>query len=186
MFCKPVLLLALFFVVSSASDMSIITYDDTHGLNSSPSLQTHDHLNSLYNSWLVKHRKNYNALGEKEFRFEIFKENARFIHQHNSMHNHTYKLGFNKFADLTNDEYRSMYLGGKMLQRVNKFTSDRFMFKDADRLPDSIDWRDKGAVAPVKDQGQCGEFYLLFFLYAATAIYHHLYFHTSKHFNFKS
>lgn len=107
----------------------------------------------------MKHHKNYNGLGEKQFRFQIFKDNACFIHQHNTMQNHTYKLGFNKFADLTNDEYRSMYLGGKMMQRDNTFISQRFMFKDGDHLPYSIDWREKGAVSPVKDQGQCGESY---------------------------
>nr|BAD29954.1 cysteine protease [Daucus carota] len=151
--------LASFLMLSSASDMSIITYDETHGLNSPP-LRTHDQLLSLYESWLVKHHKNYNALGEKETRFGIFKDNVGFVDRHNSMRNQSYKLGLNKFADLTNDEYRSLYLSGKMMKRERKnedgFRSDRFVFEDGDHLPESVDWRDRGAVAPVKDQGQCG------------------------------
>ncbi|GLT51612.1 hypothetical protein SLA2020_250120 [Shorea laevis] len=112
----------------------------------------------MYEAWLVKHGKNYNALGEKERRFEIFKDNLKFIGEHNAVER-TYKLGLNQFADLTNEEYRTMYLGAKV-ERKNadavKVKSDRYAAKDSDELPESVDWREKGAVAPVKDQGQCG------------------------------
>lgn len=117
----------------------------------------------------MKHHKNYNALGEKETRFGIFKDNVGFVDRHNSMRNQSYKLGLNKFADLTNDEYRSLYLSGKMMKRERNnedgFRSDRFVFEDGDHLPESIDWRDRGAVAPVKDQGQCGEFFRVGFFF---------------------
>ncbi|CAA2997581.1 low-temperature-induced cysteine ase-like [Olea europaea subsp. europaea] len=134
--------------------MSIITYDETNG----QSLRSHDEMMSMYESWLVKHGKSYNALGEKEKRFEIFKDNLRYIDEQNSVANRTYKLGLNRFADLTNEEYRSMYLGAKTdaRRRFSKTKSDRYKPKDSDKLPESIDWREKGAVASVKDQGSCG------------------------------
>lgn len=85
-------------------------------------------------------------------------DNLRFINEHNSVENRTYKLGLNRFADLTNEEYKSKFLGVKM-ERKNKLSSpksDRYAFKVGENSPESVDWREKGAVAPVKDQGQCG------------------------------
>lgn len=148
----------LFFLllgVSSALDMSIVAYDEAHGAQSS--WRTDEEVMGLYDAWLAKHGKAYNALGERERRFQIFKDNLLFIDLHNAG-NRTYKLGLNRFADLTNDEYRSMYLGrrtGAMRRSSNK-VSDRYAFRAGDSLPDSVDWRTKGAVAGVKDQGSCG------------------------------
>lgn len=113
----------------------------------------------MYEEWLVKHQKVYNALGEKDKRFHVFKDNLGFIQNHNAQ-NHTYKLGLNKFADITNDEYRAMYLGTKSdanrrLVKAKK-TGHRYTYDARDRLPVHVDWRLKGAVAPIKDQGSCG------------------------------
>ena len=114
----------------------------------------------IYESWLVKHRKNYNALGEKERRFEIFKDNLKFIDEHNADESKPYKLGLNKFADLTNEEFRSRYFGIKRKPALLRKTSSsaRYLYKVGDELPEYVDWRDKGAVVAVKDQGQCGNF----------------------------
>ncbi|KAL9385973.1 hypothetical protein Peur_022983 [Populus x canadensis] len=148
------MLLFLVYTLSSAFDMSIISYDQTHATKSS--WRTDDEVMAMYEEWLVKHGKNYNALGEKEKRFEIFKDNLMFIDQHNS-ENRTYTVGLNRFADLTNEEYRSMYLGTRTghKKRLPK-TSDRYAPRVGDSLPDSVDWRKEGAVAEVKDQGGCG------------------------------
>jgi hypothetical protein len=145
------LFLAL-FTISSASDMSIIAYDDNHADKST--WRTDDEVMAMYESWLVEHGKVYNALGEKDKRFQIFKDNLRYIDDHNSQ-NRSYKLGLNRFADLTNEEYRSKFLGTKKLGGKKKF-SDRYAPKVGDKLPDSVDWRKKGAVVDVKDQGSCG------------------------------
>ncbi|XP_073041423.1 cysteine proteinase mucunain-like [Primulina eburnea] len=149
------LLFLSLFIFSSAVDMSIISYDSVHGVGLN---RFDEEAMSLYESWLVKHGKAYNAIGEKERRFEIFKDNLRFIQEHNS-EDRPYKLGLNRFADLTNEEYRSKFVGGRMDRKTrmrNRKASDRYVFKEGDGLPESVDWREKGAVAPVKDQGQCG------------------------------
>ncbi|CAK9315781.1 unnamed protein product [Citrullus colocynthis] len=112
---------------------------------------------ALYESWLVHHGKAYNALGEKERRFEIFKDNLRFIDEHNR-ESRTYKVGLTRFADLTNEEYRAKFLGGRISRkpRLSAAKSGRYAATLGDDLPDHVDWRKKGAVAAVKDQGQCG------------------------------
>ncbi|KAG6652482.1 probable cysteine protease RD21B [Carya illinoinensis] len=144
--------LVLVVALATAMDMSIIDYDLKQGL------RTESDMRAMYEAWLVKHAKAYNALGEKEARFEIFKDNLRFIDGHNKMENRTYKVGLNRFADLTNEEYRSIYLGGRMERknRLSRTHSDRYAYQAGEELPESVDWREKGAVVEVKDQGQCG------------------------------
>ncbi|CAH1419302.1 unnamed protein product [Lactuca virosa] len=123
--------------------------------------RTDDEVQAMYESWLVKHGKlYYNTLGEKEKRFQIFKHNLRYIGDHNSG-DHSYKLALNKFSDLTNDEYRLRYTRAIPKRKSNKVTTNRYspLSDDDDILPDSVDWRSKGAVADIKNQQQCGSDY---------------------------
>ncbi|CAL0312835.1 unnamed protein product [Lupinus luteus] len=149
-------LLFFFFTLSLALDMSIITYPHNHN---QPNPRSNDEVRTMYEEWLVKHQKVYNGLGEKDKRFQVFKDNLVFIDEHNAQNN-TYKLGLNKFADLTNEEYRAMYLGTRNdhKRRVMnaKKSGHRYAYEARDRLPVHVDWRLKGAVAPIKDQGGCG------------------------------
>ncbi|KAK5823970.1 cysteine proteinase mucunain-like [Gossypium arboreum] len=150
-------LLLMMFTLSSAFDMSIVSYDKSHPDRSMSSWRTFDEVMAMYEDWLVKHGKVYNGLGEKEKRFQIFKDNLRFIDEHNSEETHSFKLGLNQFADLTNEEYRFTYLGVKKPNKKVSKRSDRYVqLLGQAALPDSVDWRTKGAVAPVKDQGSCG------------------------------
>ncbi|KAI3807180.1 hypothetical protein L1987_23104 [Smallanthus sonchifolius] len=129
--------------------MSIVGYHDA-------SSSTDDKVNTMYLSWQVKHGKFYNSLREKVKRFHIFKDNLRYIEQHNSR-NSSYKLGLNKFADLSTHEYRLLYTGAKNIKSKLKFNNVKSDVHSSDIMPDFVDWRTKGAVAAVKDQGYCGE-----------------------------
>ncbi|XP_045804220.1 cysteine proteinase RD21A-like isoform X2 [Trifolium pratense] len=153
-----IFLIFLTFTVSLALDMSIISYDKTHPDKSTK--RTDNEVMNMYEEWLVKHGKSYNGLGEKDKRFEIFKDNLNFIDEHNGL-NLSYKLGLNRFADLTNEEFRAKFLGTKMdpnrrMKKVGGSRNNRYAPRVGDKLPESVDWRKEGAVVGVKDQGGCG------------------------------
>ncbi|XP_062102653.1 cysteine proteinase COT44 [Humulus lupulus] len=142
------LFLVSFSSVSTSNDMS------------SSSSRSESELREMYTRWVVENQRSYNALGEEEKRFEIFKDNLRFIDHHNAQKNRTYKVGLNRFADLTNDEYRVGFLGTRTdaKRRVMKAknASRRYAFAAHENLPHSVDWRQNGAVNTVKNQGSCG------------------------------
>ncbi|KAI4327418.1 hypothetical protein L6164_019883 [Bauhinia variegata] len=148
----------LSFTLSAfALDMSIISY--THSHDEHLNWRSEEEVMSIYEEWLVKHQKVYNALGEKDKRLQAFKDNLRFIDEHNAQ-NRTYKVGLNRFADLTNYEYRAKYLRTRpdpkrMLMKA-KNSGHRYAYNAGDKLPVHVDWRVKGAVSPIKDQGGCG------------------------------
>jgi hypothetical protein len=110
---------------------------------------------SQFEDWLQKYSRAYGSNpGEKSRRFEIFKTNLDFINEHNAKKS-SYKLGLNQFSDLTNAEFKSEHVGKYIPGNVIPTSNTPFRYGDV-TPPASIDWRDKGAVTPVKDQGQCG------------------------------
>ncbi|KAL9681280.1 hypothetical protein QQ045_013062 [Rhodiola kirilowii] len=147
-------ILASLFAASCALDMSIISYDAAHS-----TIRSEAEAADMYEAWLIKHGKSYNAIGEKEKRFDIFKDNLKFVDEHNADPEKSFTLGMNRFADLTNGEYRKKLLGVRSnarRKRLSSKKSDRYVPRVGDSLPESVDWRKEGAVVDVKDQGQCG------------------------------
>ncbi|KAF7822900.1 senescence-specific cysteine protease SAG39-like [Senna tora] len=110
-----------------------------------------------FEQWMAEHRKVYENAAEKEKRFNIFKDNVMFIESFNSAGNKGYELAINHVADQTNEEFKASHNGYKKL-RETTLTSGRtsFKYEHVTDIPASIDWRQKGAVTPIKDQGQCG------------------------------
>lgn len=106
--------------------------------------------------WMAQHGKAYEDAAEKERRFEIFKSNFELIQTFNNG-NHKFRLGLNRFADLTNDEFRATHNGFRPKSGAAASTAKRFRYENVTAVPASMDWRAEGAVTPVKDQGQCGE-----------------------------
>lgn len=107
---------------------------------------------SDFESFIQKFEKKYESLEVLEERFAIFRENLQKIRDHNDgIHNYT--LGVNAFADLSESEFRRQYIGG--YNAVEKATCSAFIGQGV-LVPSSMDWREKNAVTPVKDQEQCG------------------------------
>lgn len=164
---KVLSLLLLYVVVSLASgDESII--NDHLQLPSDSWWRTDEEVRSIYLQWSAEHGKTNNnnngIINEQDKRFNIFKDNLRFIDLHNEKNkNATYKLGLTKFTDLTNEEYRSLYLGARTepVRRIAKAKNVNQKYSaavDGKEVPETVDWRLKGAVNPIKDQGSCGNY----------------------------
>lgn len=98
--------------------------------------------------------KDYGSDEQWEHRFQVFSGNLANIEKTNA-EDHGFTLGITRFADLTGSEVASMYGGYDKPDNtsMNFLGSDRYSGKD---LPDTVDWTQKGAVTPVKDQGHCG------------------------------
>ncbi|KAK1424798.1 hypothetical protein QVD17_20136 [Tagetes erecta] len=106
-----------------------------------------------HEQWMALHRRVYKDAAEKEMRFNIFKANVEHIEAVNTEAGKSYKLGLNAFSDMTNDEFRASRNGFKVSSRLR---TTGFRYENITAVPSSIDWRQKGAVTPVKNQGQCG------------------------------
>ncbi|ONK72519.1 uncharacterized protein A4U43_C04F20260 [Asparagus officinalis] len=122
-------------------------------------LASEESLWSLYEKWRSHHTVTRD-LDQKHKRFNVFKENVKFIHEFNKNKDKPYKLALNKFGDMTNQEFKSTYAGSKIqhhrTQRGSSKDVGSFVYENVRSLPASVDWRAKGAVTGIKDQGQCG------------------------------
>ncbi|EYU25680.1 hypothetical protein MIMGU_mgv1a019612mg [Erythranthe guttata] len=110
-----------------------------------------------HEQWMVQYGRTYKNDAEKANRFNIFKDNVEYIQSVNEAETRTYKLAINKFADLKHEEFQASRNGYKM--RSQSKSSSKvlsFRYANVSGVPPSMDWTKKGAVTPVKDQGQCG------------------------------
>nr|DAD25470.1 TPA_asm: hypothetical protein HUJ06_026934 [Nelumbo nucifera] len=113
-----------------------------------------------FEQWMARHGVVYQDNVEKEKRFNIFKNNAERIDSFNLAGDRPYKQSINVFADRTDEElkhYRNGYINFAQQRPSSKFPHGRsFSYENVTDVPPSLDWREKGAVTPIKDQGRCG------------------------------
>jgi len=155
---KGLVLLALVVHAVSAARFFEFDFYRLNGLDASRSWNRV----SAFDEWheyKETHGKSYTSPDEERRRFSIFHVNKKMIEEHNQRYElgeHSYRLELNKFADMLAEEFAGMVNGYKQERKVRGEAPSHIRLAPEVKVPSSMDWRTKGAVTPVKDQGQCG------------------------------
>lgn len=105
-----------------------------------------------FERWIEQNGKSYENPTEKLYRLGVFAKNMEYVEAFLRGEPRSYTVGLNRFADLTNEEFRAIYT--RPMPNRTRATA----FRHADVAPpSSIDWREKGAVNAVKNQFKCGK-----------------------------
>jgi len=111
---------------------------------------------SNFEEYMNKFGKVYNGEDEISTRKAIYEENMKFIEAENAKGN-SWTLGETQFTDLTNDEFKKMYVSGYKPASQQLGADLPYLGEHLEtESTGSVDWTTKGAVTPVKNQGQCG------------------------------
>lgn len=106
-------------------------------------------------TFVEKYNRMYSSPAEVASRLAIFKDNLKLIEDRNAKSNGLEQHAVNNFADLTPEEFKAKFTGYK--KSDSTFAKPKlFAARPVGQQTASIDWRDRGAVTPVKNQGQCG------------------------------
>lgn len=115
-------------------------------------------LTEEWNLFKQVHAKQYGD-HEDNFRFKVFMENKHMVARHNqeaAAGRKRYTLALNHYADLLHHEFVQLMNGYKHELKNDSKNGSRFLTPENVLIPDSVDWREKGFVTPVKNQGACG------------------------------
>jgi C1A family cysteine protease len=94
----------------------------------------------------------YGTNEEFMFRQEVFLAADAEYNRINANKNNTFVVGHNHFSTWTREEYKKL-LGTHIR---SDYKLENVVELDTVGTPDSVDWRDQGAVNGIKNQGQCG------------------------------
>jgi cathepsin L len=151
MFSKPVTLLVLLASLAVSSWAATISQSDLFSLALEKPQEG-------FKAWASLHKKPYVHDEEKQeytTRFRNFQDSVKFVAEHNAKNSNSFTLDLNQFSDMTWKEFSSKRLGLAPEAAEVKKSNSPFLH-GATMADDSVDWRAKGVVTGVKDQGGCG------------------------------
>jgi len=108
------------------------------------------HVNEMFTKWTQEHNKVYSTPNEHFFRLGVFF--ANYLKVKALQQTESYEVAINAFADMTPAEFKAKFLGFRMTDRPRNVVLTQSITAN----PPAVDWRTKGIVNDVKDQGQCG------------------------------
>mmetsp|Transcript_2336 Transcript_2336/g.4840 ORF Transcript_2336/g.4840 Transcript_2336/m.4840 type:complete len:447 (+) Transcript_2336:64-1404(+) len=116
---------------------------------------TGEEIQSKFAAWKKEHGKTYETMEALNSAMEAFASNDKIIQEHNAKEL-SWTLGHNEFSDMTWEQFKSTVMSEIFTNRAPA-NMDRVHLTDVGMpLPDAVDWVEKGAVTPVKNQKRCG------------------------------
>jgi len=107
-----------------------------------------------FNQFMVDYDRVYESAIQMKYRFEVFSDNVRKIAIKNAEHvaiGGGEVFGINSFADMTHEEFSQ-----RLMKDLPERAPSKLEITPKPAGTYTVDWRTKGVVTAVKDQGQCG------------------------------
>ena len=152
--------IASVLAITTGIFMSISTNKETTPLR----FMSKSPVDDAWITWKMNNNKAYGTNSEESYRFKIFQETYKKVQDFDTKA-HSFKVGLNKFADMSFSEFQNVYLQAKSSKNVKKHKSLKHL-----QAPASKDWRDT-AVSRVKNQGACGSCWAFSAVGATEGIY---------------
>jgi len=102
------------------------------------------------------HGKLYHSQEEKSHRKSVYNANKKYIDRHNAKPGVSYKMAMNKYGDYTQAELKNLLRPTPSTPRSSRSSLATSTHVISKKAPTQINWVEKGAVNPPKDQGICG------------------------------
>ncbi|CAG9765400.1 unnamed protein product [Ceutorhynchus assimilis] len=124
-----------------------------------PNFANLNSIQEITNQWLKFKSDNFKQFSPEEDtrRFNIFKENLKRIDDYRQKLQAgliDFRVAITQFADLTKEEFISKMLTLKVPEERSKRALPK-LNRTIRQISDSVDWRNQGAVTPIKNQKDC-------------------------------
>jgi cathepsin F len=103
----------------------------------------------------------YNSIEEYNTKYLIFEKNFLSVSALKSLYNGSdpsFEFGISPFMDLTPEDFKAKYLtlDVNYVHKLKFLNAKNVLAAKSTNAPGAWDWRQQGAVTPVKNQGYCG------------------------------
>ncbi|XP_036044490.1 cathepsin J-like isoform X1 [Onychomys torridus] len=112
-------------------------------------------LDAEWQQWKIKYGKSY-ILEEEAQKRAVWEKNMKMIKMHNDengLGKNSFTMEMNAFGDMTAEEYRKLITDIPVPAAMTVKSVKESL---ATEFPNFLDWRKKGYVTPVRNQGKCG------------------------------
>lgn len=135
-------------IVATAALLSIAAFNTFNTQSSIPAVS--NEVTAEFAKFQIEYGKSYGNPEQHNYRLGVFSQNYKHIEETNKRAT-TFELGVNQFADLTKEEFLVKFTGFVPTPEERRTYA-------APKAPQEkyVDWTERGAVGPVKDQARCG------------------------------